>query len=115
MESEKTSKLSREHAVAVPVPGVVAIAGGKFTTYRVMAADAIDATSEYVPARVAVAPSTTEKVPMMGQRLFALINQTEHVGAVYGPASLPRGPPAGPLRLADRGEAGDGRQGCTGG
>ena len=52
-ESEETSKLSREHAVAVPAPGLVAIAGGKYTTYRVMAADAIDAAAQYVPARVA--------------------------------------------------------------
>ena len=28
-ESEETSKLSREHAVATPSPGLVAIAGGK--------------------------------------------------------------------------------------
>ena len=82
-ESEETSKLSREHAVAVPAPGLVAIAGGKYTTYRVMAADAIDAAAEYVPARVA--PSITEKVPLMGaDGYFALINQTEHVGAHYG-------------------------------
>ena len=39
-ESEQTSKLSREHAVARVAPGLVAIAGGKYTTYRVMAADA---------------------------------------------------------------------------
>ncbi|HEX9833677.1 MAG TPA: glycerol-3-phosphate dehydrogenase/oxidase [Mycobacterium sp.] len=82
-ESEETSKLSREHAVAVPAPGLVAIAGGKYTTYRVMAADAIDAAAEYVPARVA--PSITEKVPLMGaDGYFALINQTESVGAHYG-------------------------------
>ena len=82
-ESEETSKLSREHAVAVPAPGLVAIAGGKYTTYRVMGDDAIDAASEYVPTRVA--PSITEKVPLMGaDGYFALINQTEHVGALYG-------------------------------
>jgi glycerol-3-phosphate dehydrogenase len=81
-ESEETSKLSREHAVAVPAPGLVAIAGGKYTTYRVMAEDAIDAASQYVPTRVA--PSITEKVPLMGaDGYFALINQTEHVGAMY--------------------------------
>ena len=81
--SEETSKLSREHAVAVPAPGLVAIAGGKYTTYRVMAADAIDAASEFIPARVA--PSITEKVPLMGaDGYFALINQTEHVGACTG-------------------------------
>ena len=63
-ESEETSKLSREHAVAVPTPGLVAIAGGKYTTYRVMAADAVDAAAEFVPSRVA--PSITEKVPLLG-------------------------------------------------
>ena len=41
-ESESTSKLSREHVVAHPVPGLVVVAGGKYTTYRVMAKDAVD-------------------------------------------------------------------------
>ncbi|MCV7401857.1 glycerol-3-phosphate dehydrogenase/oxidase [Mycobacterium fragae] len=82
-ESDETSKLSREHAVAVPAPGLVAIAGGKYTTYRVMAADAIDSAAQYVPARVA--PSITEKVRLLGaDGYFALINQTEHVGATRG-------------------------------
>ncbi len=82
-ESEESSKLSREHAVASPAPGLVAIAGGKYTTYRVMAADAIDAAAQYTPARVA--PSITEKVPLLGaDGYFALVNQTEHVGARYG-------------------------------
>ncbi|MGB0970038.1 MAG: glycerol-3-phosphate dehydrogenase/oxidase [Mycobacterium sp.] len=81
-ESEETSKLSREHAVAVPAPGLVAIAGGKYTTYRVMGQDAIDAAAEFVPTRVA--PSITEKVPLMGaDGYFALVNQTESVGAYY--------------------------------
>ncbi|EHI14782.1 glycerol-3-phosphate dehydrogenase/oxidase [Mycolicibacterium thermoresistibile] len=82
-ESEETSKLSREHAVAVPAPGLIAIAGGKYTTYRVMGEDAIDAAAEFIPARVA--PSITEKVPLLGaDGYFALINQTETVGAHYG-------------------------------
>ncbi len=82
-ESDDTSKLSREHAVAVPAPGLVAIAGGKYTTYRVMGADAIDAASEFIPARVA--PSITEKVPLLGaDGYFALVNQAERVGAYYG-------------------------------
>ena len=42
-ESEDTSQLSREHAVVRPVPGLVMVAGGKYTTYRVMAKDAVDA------------------------------------------------------------------------
>lgn len=82
-ESDDTSKLSREHAVAVPAPGLVAIAGGKYTTYRVMASDAIDAAAEYIPTRVA--PTITEKVPLLGaDGYFALINQTEHVGTGHG-------------------------------
>lgn len=81
-ESDDTSKLSREHAVAVPAPGLVAIAGGKYTTYRVMGADAIDAAAEYIPARVA--PSITAKVPLAGaDGYFALVNQAEQVGARY--------------------------------
>jgi glycerol-3-phosphate dehydrogenase len=82
-ESEETSKLSREHAVAVPAPGLVAIAGGKYTTYRVMAADAVDAAAQFVPARVA--PSITEKVSLLGaDGYFALVNQAEHVAALKG-------------------------------
>ncbi|KAA8967401.1 glycerol-3-phosphate dehydrogenase/oxidase [Mycobacterium sp.] len=82
-ESEETSKLSREHAVAVSTPGLVSIAGGKYTTYRVMAADAIDAAAQYIPARVA--PSITAKVRLLGaDGYFALVNQAEHVGAEYG-------------------------------
>lgn len=82
-ESDETSKLSREHAVAVPAPGLVAIAGGKYTTYRVMAADAIDEAVQFIPARVA--PSITERVSLLGaDGYFALINQVEHVGAVKG-------------------------------
>ena len=82
-ESDDTSKLSREHAVAVPAPGLVAIAGGKYTTYRVMGADAVDAASEFIASRVA--PSITEKVPLLGaDGYFALVNQAERVGAYYG-------------------------------
>ena len=67
----------------MPSPGLVAIAGGKYTTYRVMGEDAVDAAAEYIPARVA--PSITEKVPLMGaDGYFALINQTQSVGAGYG-------------------------------
>ena len=60
-----------------------AIAGGKYTTYRVMGADAVDAAAEFVPSRVA--PSITEKVPLVGaDGYFALVNQTVQVGAEYG-------------------------------
>jgi glycerol-3-phosphate dehydrogenase len=63
-ESESTSKLSREHAVAQPVPGLVVVAGGKYTTYRVMAKDAIDAAAAGLGPRVP--PSCTETIPLVG-------------------------------------------------
>ena len=50
-ESESTSKLSREHVVGHPVPGLVVVAGGKYTTYRVMAADAIGEAARTMDAR----------------------------------------------------------------
>ncbi|WP_338893077.1 glycerol-3-phosphate dehydrogenase [Rhodococcus sovatensis] len=82
-ESDETSKLSREHAVARVAPGLVAIAGGKYTTYRVMAEDAVDLAAEDIPARVA--SSITEKVPLVGaDGYFALVNQTHHLAEMYG-------------------------------
>ena len=106
-ESDETSKLSREHAVAVPAAGLVAIAGGKYTTYRVMAADAIDAAAEFIPARVA--PSITEKVPLMGaDGYFALDQPGRKRRRAARTPPLPGAPPAGPLRLADRRRAGRG-------
>jgi glycerol-3-phosphate dehydrogenase len=63
-ESEQTSKLSREHTVAHPVPGLVMIAGGKYTTYRVMARDAVDAVAHGLDGKVA--PSCTDQVPLAG-------------------------------------------------
>ena len=63
-ESESTSKLSREHTVAHPVPGLVMIAGGKYTTYRLMARDAVDAVAHGLDGRVA--PSCTDSVPLAG-------------------------------------------------
>jgi glycerol-3-phosphate dehydrogenase len=82
-ESEHTSQLSREHAVARVAPGLVAIAGGKYTTYRVMAADAVDAASADIPNRVA--PSITDRVPLLGADGYhALVNQSDQIGAQYG-------------------------------
>ena len=63
-ESEGTSRLSREHTVAVPVPGLVAVAGGKYTTYRVMARDAVDAAARGLDE--SVAPSATDVTPLVG-------------------------------------------------
>jgi glycerol-3-phosphate dehydrogenase len=63
-EEESTSKLSREHVVGHPVPGLVVVAGGKFTTYRVMAADAVDEAVRTLDARVP--ESCTAELPLIG-------------------------------------------------
>jgi len=63
-ESDQTSKLSREHVVAHPTPGLVVVAGGKYTTYRVMAVDAIDEAARGLGGDVA--GSTTEDIPLVG-------------------------------------------------
>ncbi len=63
-ESDSTSTLSREHAVASPVRGLTMVAGGKYTTYRVMAADAVDAVVRELPQKVPA--SCTEDVPLIG-------------------------------------------------
>ncbi len=82
-ESEETSRLSREHAVARVAPGLVAIAGGKYTTYRVMAADAVDAAVPDLPGRVA--HSITDKVPLLGADGYhALVNQAETLASRHG-------------------------------
>jgi glycerol-3-phosphate dehydrogenase len=63
-ESELTSKLSREHVVGHPVPGLVVVAGGKYTTYRVMARDAVN---EAVRGMDRTVPeSVTEHIPLLG-------------------------------------------------
>jgi glycerol-3-phosphate dehydrogenase len=82
-ESEETSALSREHAVARVVPGLISIAGGKYTTYRVMAADAVDAAAEELPRRVQ--PSCTDRVPLLGaDGYFAMRNQVDALAEEYG-------------------------------
>jgi glycerol-3-phosphate dehydrogenase len=76
-ESDSTSQLSREHAVARPQPGLISIAGGKYTTYRVMAKDAVDATR---PELGNVPDSVTENTPLLGADGYhALVNQVERL------------------------------------
>ena len=59
-----TTKLSREHVVDTPLPGLASIAGGKLTTYRLMAKDVIDAAVADFPRPVP--PSVTEQLPLLG-------------------------------------------------
>lgn len=82
-ESDETSQLSREHIVAHPVPGLVVVAGGKYTTYRVMAKDAIDEVSRALPFRVS--DSCTASIPVVGAEGYrAMWNRRHRTAAATG-------------------------------
>ncbi|MBW3620845.1 MAG: glycerol-3-phosphate dehydrogenase/oxidase [Actinobacteria bacterium] len=70
-ESEATSQLSREHAVGQAVAGMITVAGGKYTTYRVMAEDAVDAAARNLDRRVP--RSVTADLPLLGASGFAAV------------------------------------------
>ncbi len=86
-EDEATSKLSREHAVGTSVKGLVVIAGGKYTTYRIMAKDAIDAAVHGMASNLdrITPPCCTEDVPLLGADGFeAVWNQRQMLAASNG-------------------------------
>lgn len=79
-ESDATSRLSREHAVSQAVPGLISVAGGKYTTYRVMAEDAIDMVAANLDGKVPAA--VTAVIPLAGADGYrALWNQREEFAA----------------------------------
>jgi glycerol-3-phosphate dehydrogenase len=80
-----TTKLSREHVVDAPLPGLVSIAGGKFTTYRLMARDVVDAAVTGLPGPVS--PSVTGQLPLLGaDGLPAVRASARRLSADYGVA-----------------------------
>jgi glycerol-3-phosphate dehydrogenase len=81
-ESDETSRLSREHAVVAPVPGLVLVAGGKYTTYRVMAQDAVDAAVAGFPG---VPESRTAHLPVVGAHRWPDVRESApDIAAVNG-------------------------------
>ncbi len=73
---DETTKLSREHAVNRPRPGLVLVSGGKLTTYRVMAKDAVDAAVEH--GHLGVGPSVTARVPIVGAASRSELDDLTH-------------------------------------
>ncbi|WAC66622.1 glycerol-3-phosphate dehydrogenase/oxidase [Agrococcus sp. SL85] len=82
-DGASTANLSREHHVSHTVPGLVLIAGGKWTTYRVMAKDAID---EAVSAMDGKVPeSCTEQIPLLGATGYrAAWNKRSKIARAFG-------------------------------
>ncbi len=100
-EDESTSALSRSHAVVEPMLGLMLVAGGKLTTYRVMAADVVDRAARRLGTPVA--RSRTEQLPLIGADGYArlwrdrgdlarrhgvALGVVEHLLERYGSAAL---------------------------
>ena len=81
--SDKSStKVSREHTVTQIAPGMSAIAGGKLTTYRVMAEDAVDFA---LGERAKTLPSVTERIKLVGAEGYeVLASRAEALAAENG-------------------------------
>lgn len=78
-----TSALSRDHSVLPGPDGLVTIVGGKYTTYRAMAADAIDATAAALGRTIA--PSASEELPVIGSAGWvATRNRGTRIAADFG-------------------------------
>ena len=63
-DASTTSALSRDHAVIEAPTGMVTIVGGKYTTYRPMARDAVDAAAKSMGRKLP--PTPTETLPLVG-------------------------------------------------
>jgi glycerol-3-phosphate dehydrogenase len=77
-----TADLSRRHAVLVSSTGVVTIVGGKLTTYRRMAQDAVD--KAVTVGGLAAGPCRTADLPLLGA------GSREELDRVEAPARLVR-------------------------
>jgi glycerol-3-phosphate dehydrogenase len=62
--TDKTSDVSRRHAIATSPDGVVTIVGGKLTAYRAMARQAVDAAN--LRHRLGAPASRTDRLPLVG-------------------------------------------------
>ncbi|MGO1347603.1 MAG: glycerol-3-phosphate dehydrogenase C-terminal domain-containing protein, partial [Brevibacterium aurantiacum] len=81
-EGQASTKVSREHTVMEIEPALAAIAGGKFTTYRVMAEDAVDfVLGDDAKDR----RSLTESIPLLGaQGVGAVRRGQSGIAEKYG-------------------------------
>ena len=82
-KNSSTTKLSREHTVDRPAAGFVSIAGGKYTTYRIMSKDVIDLAVNEL--RKLTPESVTEKLPLVGaDGYFGLVQQIDRLAEESG-------------------------------
>lgn len=80
-----TSDISRRHAVLTSETGVVTVVGGKLTTYRRMAEDAVDAAVSH--AGLTAGPCRTHDLPLLGaapRRRLAELEEPARLVRRYG-------------------------------
>jgi glycerol-3-phosphate dehydrogenase len=86
--SRATADLSRRHAVLTSADGVITVVGGKLTTYRRMAQDAVDAAlASPALAGRAAGPCRTRRLPLTGAaapHLLARVPGPPRLVARYG-------------------------------
>ncbi|MBB3038596.1 glycerol-3-phosphate dehydrogenase/oxidase [Hoyosella altamirensis] len=81
----RTADLSRKHAILVSSTGVVTVVGGKLTTYRQMAEDAVDAAVTH--AALSAGPCQTRNLPLVGaanRRALAAMSEPSRLVRRYG-------------------------------
>jgi glycerol-3-phosphate dehydrogenase len=74
--TRSTATLSREHSLLQPVDGLTIIAGGKYTTYRIMAKDAVDAAARQLDGQVP--ESVTKEVRTIGAEGYQALRNSRH-------------------------------------
>ncbi|BCJ33746.1 glycerol-3-phosphate dehydrogenase [Actinocatenispora thailandica] len=90
-----TSALSRDHSVLPGPAGMITIVGGKYTTYRAMAADAVDAVGMALGERLPA--SETADLPLVGTTGWRTVShRADRIAAAHGLAA------ADVVRLAGR-------------
>ena len=94
-EGAEASSVSREHAIVIGAAGMITVAGGKLTTCRSMAAEAVDRASARLGQRRPRPPTDTEPLPggetgeldpfrRRGIELGLPASVVDHLVALYG-------------------------------
>ena len=82
-KDKTTAALSRDHAVLKNPEGLFTIVGGKYTTYRVMARDVMDAAARQLGG--SVPPSVTAMTPLLGATGWHVLrNQRQQLATKTG-------------------------------
>jgi glycerol-3-phosphate dehydrogenase len=82
-KGNSTAALSRDHVVLPGPAGLFTIVGGKYTTYRVMARDVMDAAARWLGT--AVPSSVTARTPLLGTTgWYVLRNQRQQLAIKTG-------------------------------